>query len=76
MTNYYWLKLHYDILDDWKVGTLPDSLKWLFIQCLCAAGEHNANGFLPEINQFAYRIRKEPGPLHSDLSRLASNQLF
>ena len=73
--NYYFLKLHYDILDDWKVGTLPDSLKWRFIQCLCVAGECQDNGLLPELNQFAFRIRQEPSALQSDMARLAANQL-
>jgi len=73
--NYYFLKLHYDILDDWKVGTLPDSLKWRFIQCLCVAGECQDNGLLPDINQFAFRIRQEPTALNSDMARLAANQL-
>lgn len=74
-TNYYFLKLHYDIIDDWKVGTLPDSLKWRFIQCLCVAGECQEGGLLPELNQFAYRIRQEPSALNSDMARLAANQL-
>jgi group I intron endonuclease len=74
-TNYYFLKLHYDIIDDWKVGTLPDSLKWRFIQCLCVAGECQDDGLLPEINQFAYRIRQEPSSLNSDMARLSANGL-
>jgi len=75
MNNYYFLKLHYDILDDWKVGTLPDSLKWRFIQCLCVAGEVFEGGLLPELNHFAYRIRQEPNALNSDMARLAANGL-
>jgi len=74
-SNYYFLKLHYEILDDWKVGTLPDSLKWRFIQCLCVAGETQEDGFLPDLNQFAYRIRMEPTALTKDMARLAANQL-
>ena len=73
--NYYFLKLHYDILDDWKVGTLPDSLKWRFIQCLCVAGEEFNDGLLPEISQFAFRIREEPSALHADMARLSNNGL-
>ena len=73
--NYYFLKLHYDIIDDWKVGTLPDSLKWRFIQCLCVAGECHKDGLLPELNQFAYRIRQEPTALKADMARLAANEL-
>jgi hypothetical protein len=73
--NYYFLKLHYDIIDDWKVGTLPDSLKWRFIQCLCVAGEYQKKGLLPDINHFAYRIRQEPQSLNSDMMRLAQNEL-
>jgi len=76
MSNYYWLKLHYDMLDDWKVGTLPDSLKWRFIQCLMVAGEVHENGFLPPLNQFAFRIRPmTPEALLKDMAHLASSEL-
>jgi hypothetical protein len=76
MNNYYWLKLHYDLLDDWKVGTLPDSLKWRFIQCLLVAGETRQDGYLPPLNQFAFRIRPmTPEALRKDLSHLADAEL-
>lgn len=70
--TYYWIKLYYDLLDDWKVGNLPDSLKWRFIQCLLVAGEAREDGFLPPLEKFAYRIRPiTPESLNDDLSRLA-----
>jgi len=73
--TYYWIKLYYDLLDDWKVGTLPDSLKWRFIQCLLVAGESREGGFLPRLEEFAYRIRVERQALNDDMSRLAKNEL-
>ena len=73
MNNYYWLKLHYELLDDYKVGTLADSLKWRFIQCLLVAGETNESGFLPQLKQFAFRIRPmSPEALQADMAHLAS----
>lgn len=77
MSNYYWLKLHFDLLDDWKVGMLPDSLKWRFIQCLLVAGEAGEDGWLPPLPQFAFRIRPmTPESLQADLARLAASELL
>lgn len=70
--TYYWIKLYYDLLDDYKVGNLPDSLKWRFIQCLLVAGETRAGGFLPRLEEMAYRLRPmNPESLGADLTRLA-----
>lgn len=70
--SFYWIKLYYDLLDDWKVGNLPDSLKWRFIQCLLMAGELREGGFLPPLEKMAYRIRPITSEaLNDDLSRLA-----
>lgn len=70
--TYYWIKLYYDLLDDHKVGNLPDSLKWRFIQCLLVAGETREDGFLPPVDVMAFRIRPiTPEALNDDLSRLA-----
>ena len=71
-TSYYWIKLYYDMLDDYKVGNLPDSLKWRFIQCLLVAGETQEDGFLPPVDKMSFRIRPiTPESLNDDLSRLA-----
>lgn len=70
--NYYWIKLYYDLLDDYKVGNLPDGLKWRFIQCLLMAGELREGGFLPPLEEMAFRIRPiTPESLNDDLARLA-----
>ena len=61
MSNYYWLKLHYDMLDDWKVGTLPDSLKWRFIQCLLIAGELDEGGLVGDINYLPEELSDRVG---------------
>lgn len=76
MATKYYLKLYYEMLDDWKILSLPESLKWRFIQCLLVAGELNEDGWLPELRQFASRIRPmDPQSLQADLARLASVEL-
>lgn len=76
MATKYYLKLYHEMLDDWKVLSLPDGLKWRFVQCLLVAGELNQDGWLPEIRQFAARIRPmNHDDLTADLSRLASAEL-
>lgn len=45
MTEHF-IKLHYSILNDWKIGTLPDSLKWRFINMLLFAGKVNKGGYV------------------------------
>ena len=76
MATQFYLKLYYEMLDDWKVLSLPDGLKWRFVQCLLVAGELNQDGWLPEIRQFAARIRPmDASSLTADLSRLAAVEL-
>lgn len=76
MATQYYLKLYHEMLDDWKVLSLPDDLKWRFVQCLLVAGELDEDGWLPEIRQFASRIRPmNPKELQSDLEALANVEL-
>jgi hypothetical protein len=71
--TYYFIKLYYDLLDDYKVGSLPEPLKWRFIQCLLVAGEHRKGGVLPRLEEMAYRLRPmSPDALNNDLEQLAA----
>jgi hypothetical protein len=41
-----WLKLYAEIIDDVKLATIPDELKWRYITLLCLAADCDARGRL------------------------------
>ena len=67
MAAKYWLKLYYEILDDPKMGRLRPAVKWRFIECLLVAGEQDADGFLPDTDELAWRVRADVEQLETDL---------
>ena len=67
MASKYWLKLYHDILDDPKMGTMPDRLWRRTIECFLAAGEGQNGGELPKLEDFAFRLRIHPEELETDL---------
>lgn len=71
MASKYWLKLYHEMIDDPKVARLPDSSYRRFIECLLLAGELDESGFLPPIEDMAWRLRLNETSLSQDLSRLA-----
>lgn len=73
--HYIYVRVYLDILDDPKVGLLPDSVKWRFISCLVLAGEVNEEGFLPDMPTAAFRLRTTEETLRSELQMLAQRGL-
>ena len=57
MTTYTWIKLYIEILDDPKVGLMPDWAFRRFIQFLLYARERNQNGLLGPVSELAWRLR-------------------
>ena len=57
MGSFYWIKVYHEILDDPKVGRLPDRLFRLMILVFLLAGEFAKNGELPPIEDIAWRLR-------------------
>src|SRR3990167_4149870 len=72
-----WVKLYTDILDDTKLGQLPDLTKWRFVQLLVLAGECDQEGWLVQttapmtVQQIAWRLRLELKELERDLMALS-----
>ena len=64
------IKLYVEMLDDPKVGLLPDAVKWRWVSSLLLAGELNEDGYLPDINDAAWRLHHQLGFAH-DLSERA-----
>jgi DnaD/phage-associated family protein len=63
----YWLKLYYEILDDPKMGRLPDRHYRRVIESFSLAGEMDAGGLLPTIEDMAWRLHLAPDELITDL---------
>lgn len=75
MASKYWIKLYHEMLDDPKVGRLNDSIYRRFIECLLLAGELDASGLLPLIEDMAWRLHIAETALSQDMSRLAMGGL-
>jgi hypothetical protein len=71
----HWIKLYVEMLDDPKIGLLPDSIKWRFTSALLMAGELNEDGYLPDIDEMAWRLRVPPETLQSEMRMLAGRGL-
>ena len=71
----HWIKLYVEMLDDPKVGLLPDAVKWRWVSSLLLAGELNENGFLPDINDAAWRLHTNVETLQGEMRTLAGRGL-
>lgn len=70
MATGYWLKLYYEILDDPKMGRLPDNLWRRAIELFLIAGESDKEGMLPSVEDMAWRLRTTVEDLHKTLADL------
>jgi hypothetical protein len=68
----YWIKLYHEIVDDPKMGRLPDSLWRRVIEMFLLAGELDEDGFLPPLPDMAWRLRSSEEMMVADLNKLAS----
>lgn len=70
MPNNYWVKLYIEILDDPKMGRLPDRLFRRAIEIFLLAGDAHLEGVLPSVDDMAWRLRLNPGTIEEDLQAL------
>ena len=71
MASKYWIKLYHEILDDPKMGRLPDNLWRRTTEFFLVAGETNEMGYLPSIEDLAWRLRIATEILESELIELS-----
>lgn len=71
MPSKYWLKLYHEMLDDPKMGRLPDRLYRRTIELFLLAGDMDAVGHLPPLADIAWRLRIPEDALLEDLRGLA-----
>lgn len=57
MASSYWIKLYHEILDDPKMGRLSDHTWRRTIELFLIAGESGDGGFLPPVEDMAWRLR-------------------
>lgn len=71
MASNYYIKLYHEILDDPKMGKLPD---WLFrraIELFLLAGENDKDGLLQPVADMAWRLRADERRFAESLQALS-----
>lgn len=71
VSNNYWMKLYYEMLDDPKVGRLSDSEHRTMVNCFLLAGKMDEDGRLPSVADIAWQLRRDEGELLADMEALA-----
>ena len=72
MASKYWIKLYHEILDDPKMGKMPDRLWRRTIEMFLLAGDYDHDGELPPIEDVAWRLRIDNETLQQDIETLQS----
>lgn len=68
--SFYWIKLWLEILDDSKMGVMPDRLWRRCIELFMLAGAYGKGGELPETKQLAWRLRMNIDDLDLDMRQI------
>jgi len=68
----FWIKLYHEILDDPKMGRMPDRLWRRTIELFLLAGELDQEGLLPSVHDMSWRLRVNDDALQDDLNLLIS----
>lgn len=70
MAAKYWIKLYHEILDDYKMHRLPDSLWRRTIELFLLAGDTDQDGLLPDLDEIAFRLRVDRDSLQKEVEQL------
>lgn len=70
MAAKYWIKLYHEILDDYKMHKLPDSLWRRTIELFLLAGDTDQDGLLPDLDEIAFRLRVDRETLQKEIEQL------
>ena len=70
-TKRFWIKLYLEILDDPKMGQLPDWLWRRAIELFLLAGENGNDGLLQPVTDLAWRLRVSAEKLTESLQALS-----
>lgn len=67
MAAKYWIKLYHEVLDDPKMGRLPDHVWRRVIELFLLAGEYDKDGELPPLGDMVWKLRTTEEQLTADL---------
>ena len=70
MASKYWIKLYHEILDDPKMGKMPDRLWRRTIELFLIAGEFDQDGTLPTPEDISWRLRLTENETLDDMNYL------
>lgn len=77
-----WVKLYTEMLDDPKIGRLPDAIKWRFVSLVLLAGECDKDGYLSNssepmtVDDIAWRMRVTREQCETELTSLVNTGLL
>lgn len=72
MAATYWIKLYYEVLDDPKMGRLPDHVYRRAIEMFLMAGNEGNGGYLPSVQDMAWRLHTTDEDITACLETLAT----
>jgi hypothetical protein len=72
MSNYSWAKVWIEIIYDYKMAGLSDRLWRRTIELILLAKEQDPiEGYLPNLDEMAFKLRSHPAELTAELTELA-----
>ena len=71
MNKKFWIKLYLEILDDPKMGRLPDHLWKFAVELFLLAGREGNDGSLPPLAEMAWTLRVPEEKVLEDIRSLA-----
>ena len=72
----YWIKMHHNLLEDYRLWMLSDAAKWRYVACSLMAGELGEGGFLPPMVAMLFKLRPlSQSELEADLRAMATSGL-
>lgn len=72
---HYWLKLPLDLIQNPAFMRLSENLKWSYVSLLIMAKGQGDTGELPDVDDMAWELRKDPVVLENEISQLANKGL-
>jgi hypothetical protein len=72
---YTWAKVYIEILDDHKMGLLPDSLWRRGIELILLAKKLDQDGWLPGLMEMSWTLRMPAEKLEADLAELSKTSI-
>jgi DnaD/phage-associated family protein len=82
MSGMPWVKIDTEILDDPKIGQLPEIVAWRFVQLILLAGKCDAEGYLVNgedpytITDIAYILRKDEKQIEEEVEQMLEIELI